>query len=84
MVLYGDSHAFNDIAIRAGWKFVLLSKPHCPVDMLPIANPRGFGPPGGEWIACDEWRRNSINRIDRIDPDLVVVSQLGTPRYSPK
>ena len=81
LVLYGDSHAImwaqaiNDIAIRARWRFVLLAKPDCPVNMLPYKNPAGFGAPGGEWSACDGWHRNSLQRINRIDPRLLIVTQ---------
>jgi len=81
VVLYGDSHALmwatalNDIAIRAQWRFVLLSKPGCPVNLLPIPNPQGWEAPGGEWVACDQWRRNATDRINRIDPDLLIVTQ---------
>jgi peptidoglycan/LPS O-acetylase OafA/YrhL len=90
MVLYGDSHAlmwaraFNDVAIRAKWRFVLLSKPGCPVDLLPIANPSGWGTPGGEWVACDQWRQNAIRRINRLEPDLLVVTQQTHPLDSPE
>ncbi len=90
VVLYGDSHALmwaralNDIAIRAQWRFVLLSKPGCPVDLLPIPDPPGWGVPGGEWTACDQWRRYAIARINRMDPDLLIVTQQAHPLDSPK
>jgi hypothetical protein len=81
VVLYGDSHALmwaqaiNDIAIRAEWKFVLLAKAGCPVDMLPYVNPAGFNAPGGEWTACAQWHQFALDRINRLDPDLVIVTQ---------
>jgi peptidoglycan/LPS O-acetylase OafA/YrhL len=87
IVLYGDSHALmwaravNDIAIRAKWKFVLLAKPDCPVNMLPYGNPKGFGTPGGEWSACDKWHQTATERINRLDPDLLIVTQY--PRTTP-
>ena len=81
VVLYGDSHALmwaqaiNDIAVRAEWKFVLLAKAGCPVDMLPFRNPVGFSVPGGEWTACAQWHQYVLNRINRLNPDLVIVTQ---------
>ncbi len=90
VVLYGDSHALmwaralNDVAIRAQWRFVLLSKPACPIDLLPIPNPPGLGAPGGEWVACDQWRRNAAARINRLDPDLLVVTQQAHPLDRPE
>jgi peptidoglycan/LPS O-acetylase OafA/YrhL len=85
VVLYGDSHALmwaqavNDIAIRAEWKFVLLAKAGCPVDMLPYTNPVGFNVPGGEWTACAQWHQFALDRINRLDPDLVIVTQATHP-----
>ncbi len=81
MVLYGDSHAamwfdaFDDIARWAHWKLVILGKGFCPVDALPYANPTGFGNLGGEFAACDQWHRFATERINRIHPDLVVMTQ---------
>jgi peptidoglycan/LPS O-acetylase OafA/YrhL len=81
MVLYGDSHAamwfvaFNDIAKWAHWKLVVLSKGFCPVDALPYGNPSGYGRPGDVFEACDQWHRYATARINRIHPDLVVMTQ---------
>ena len=81
VVLYGDSHALmwaqaiNDIAIRAEWKFVLLAKAGCPVDLLPYRNPVGFNALGGEWTACAQWHQFALDRINRLNPDLVIVTQ---------
>jgi peptidoglycan/LPS O-acetylase OafA/YrhL len=77
MVLYGDSHAgmwfkaLNDIATRARWRLVVLTKGSCPASDLPT-HPTGAT---GEWVACDRWHRFAINRIDKIAPDLLLVSQ---------
>ena len=90
MVLYGDSHALmwaqalDDVAIKARWRFVLLAKSGCPVGLVPIGNPAGYGAPGGEWSACDQWRRNASGRINRIDPDLMVVAQANRFAYPPR
>ncbi len=81
VVLYGDSHAgmwfdaMNRIAKQAGWKLVYLGKGDCPADMLPYQNPPGWGAAGGEYAVCDQWHRFALDRINRIRPDLVVVTQ---------
>jgi hypothetical protein len=77
MVLYGDSHAgmwfqaLDDIAVKAHWKLVALTKPSCPAAPLPTETPQSTG----EWTACDKWHQFAISRINRIDPDLLVISQ---------
>jgi hypothetical protein len=77
LVLYGDSHAamwfqaLDDIATRAGWRLVILSKAACPAAPLPTHYPTALG----DWPACDQWHRYAINRINRLDPDLLIVTQ---------
>ena len=81
MVVYGDSHAamwldaLNGIALRAHWQLIDLGKGYCPADSLPYANPPGWGTPGGEYVACDQWHRFAINRINQLRPNLVIVTQ---------
>lgn len=81
MVIYGDSHAamwldaLNGIALRAHWKLIDLGKGYCPADSLPYANPPGWGTPGGEYAACDQWHRFAINQINQLQPNLVIVTQ---------
>ncbi len=81
VVIYGDSHAamwfktLNDIAMRAHWRLIIMSKGTCPIDMLHFVNPKGWGAPGGEWQACDEWHTFAIKHIDQIDPNLVILTQ---------
>ena len=77
MILYGDSHAgmwfraLDDIATRAHWKLVILTKGSCPAAALPSQAPGTTG----DWVACDQWHQFAINRINRIDPNLLVISQ---------
>ena len=81
LVFYGDSHAamwfraLDDIATQAHWRLFVLSKGACPAAPLPTH------PPGaaGRWVACDQWHRFAIDRINRIDPDLLIVTQNVTP-----
>jgi hypothetical protein len=80
MVLYGDSHAamwfqaLDAIAKRAHWKLVVLTKSACLAASLPTQAP-GLR---GDWVACDRWHRFAINRINQIDPELLIVSQAAT------
>ena len=82
MVLDGDSHAtmwfeaFNAIAKQAGWRLVLLAKDWCHVGLIPRTNPPGFGRPGGRFTQCDTWQRFATARINALDPDLLVVTQM--------
>ncbi len=81
MVLYGDSHAamwfaaLDEIAKRAHWRLIVLTKGSCPAAPLSTHLP-GLG--SGVWAACDQWHRYAIKRINRIDPDLLIVSQSPT------
>jgi SGNH domain (fused to AT3 domains) len=80
-VLYGDSHAgmwfyaMDLIADVAHWKLVYLGKGYCPANMLSYGNPTGFGQPGGEYAACDQWHQYALGRMRQLHPDLVVVTQ---------
>jgi peptidoglycan/LPS O-acetylase OafA/YrhL len=80
-VLYGDSHAgmwlqaMNFIGIVAHWKIVYLGKGYCPADMLAYQNPPGIGRSDGEYAVCDKWHTFAIDRINRIHPDVVIITQ---------
>jgi hypothetical protein len=69
VVVFGDSHALHwtpallRIAERRGWRLVALLKANC-TSALVNTKP-----------ACNEWRRNSLERIRRLKPSLVI---LGT------
>lgn len=95
MVLYGDSHAgmwfdaLNDVAIKTHWRLVYLGKGDCPANLLQFNNPPGWGRSGADYAACDLWHRFAINRINQLDPTLVVVTQdyeapPGGSRYTPR
>jgi hypothetical protein len=75
MILYGDSHSemwfqtVDDIAEAAHWKLWYLGKEACPVELLPMAgNP-------GEYSQCDQWHSFAIDQINRVRPNVVIVSQ---------
>jgi peptidoglycan/LPS O-acetylase OafA/YrhL len=81
MVLYGDSHAgmwldaMVEVASQAHWRVAYLGKGSCPADSLTFQNPPGYGRPGGEYAACDQWHRFALQRINSLHPDLVVITQ---------
>ena len=81
MVLYGDSHAgmwfdaLNLIATVYHWKLYFLGKGYCPADTLQYGNPTGFGQSGGVYTVCDAWHKFALDRINRVHPDLVIVTQ---------
>ena len=81
MVVYGDSHAgmwfstLNSIAKSIHWRLAYLGKPWCPAASLPYPNPSGYGQFLGEYSACDQWHRFALNRIDKLHPDLVIITQ---------
>ncbi len=81
MVLYGDSHAamwfkaVNLIANVAHWKLYILGKGNCPADTLAFENPPGFGSSGSRYSACAAWHTFALDRINRVHPDLVIITQ---------
>jgi hypothetical protein len=88
MVLYGDSHAlmwfeaFDAVAKQAKWRLVVLGKDWCHVSLVERTNPPGFGVPGGRFTQCDAWHRIATQRINKLDPALVVVTEEpGGARY---
>jgi hypothetical protein len=67
--------AMNFLGIVDHWKVVYLGKGWCPADMLPYQNPPGLGRSDGEYADCDEWHKFAINRINKISPQLVIITQ---------
>ena len=86
MVLYGDSHAamwfraLDNIASADHWRLVVLTKASCPA--APLSVPARGVP--GRWVACDQWHRHVLERIDELRPALLVVSQAHSRLYSSK
>ncbi len=85
MVLYGDSHAamwfpaIKAIAARAHWRLAYLAKSGCPDEMLPFGDPARDELP---WPACSQWHTFALNRINRLQPDLLIVTQELPVRFS--
>jgi len=53
----------------------VLAKTYCPASLVTVENPPGIGSPGGAYAACDAWHRWAVATINRLRPDLLVVSQ---------
>lgn len=68
VVLLGDSHAMQwgpgliRLAKRKHWQVIALTRASCPAALVHID------------YYCDKWRRNSLRRIRRMKPGLVVVA----------
>ncbi|MBN8869024.1 MAG: hypothetical protein J0H66_03980 [Solirubrobacterales bacterium] len=68
VVLFGDSHAMQWgpglilLAEEKGWQVIALTRASCPASLVHID------------YFCDTWRRNSLRRIRRMRPGLVLVA----------
>jgi hypothetical protein len=77
MVLFGDSHAYmwfsalDAIAIASKWKLIALLDFGCPVADVTVWNTATKAPD----TACPSHRRAMIARIDKLNPNLVVMSE---------
>ena len=75
MVLYGDSHAAQwfpalvEIASRSGYKLISLTKSACPAVDTERRDQGGF-----KMSRCKQWRMNTIQRIQKINPDVLIMS----------
>jgi hypothetical protein len=76
-VLFGDSHAeqWESAFDRAGkqlhWKIVNWTKSACPAAQLTVVMPLL----NRAYTECDQWRRDTVNRIAALRPNLVVVGE---------
>jgi peptidoglycan/LPS O-acetylase OafA/YrhL len=88
MVAYGDSHilmwlpALVAVADRSHWRLVVMGKPYCPAGLVTPVDPPGWGPVDGPYRVCDQWHQWAIRTIERLHPNLLVVSQ-NTPLLAP-
>ena len=80
IVLFGDSHAahwfstFDSVAKMRGWKYVNWTKTKCPAALLHVQAQ------GRVYFECEEWKENIIERILKLRPTIVVVSNDKTYR----
>ncbi len=80
VVLFGDSHAdqwstpLAQLATEQGWRLVTLLKASCAVSSIADYSTRMQR----DWPECTEWRARSIAEIERMRPDVVIVSQFSS------
>ena len=80
-VVVGNSHgrhwipAFDEIAERAGWRAYYLVKSQCTAARVDLVLPGDDEP----WAECQEFNSWAEEQIERLQPDLVVVSTSGAP-----
>lgn len=76
VVLFGDSHAaqwfpaLEKASSDNGWALVSFTKSGCPSSDLTLWS----GPLNREYTECNEWRRNTVDRLNDMHPDLVVLA----------
>jgi len=84
VVLYGDSHAaqwfpaLEQLARKNGFELISLTKSACSSVDSPRANQGAY-----KNSECEQWRENSIERIQKMKPDAVILSNFQyftTPR----
>jgi peptidoglycan/LPS O-acetylase OafA/YrhL len=84
VVLYGDSHAaqwfpaLEQLARKNGFELISLTKSACSSVDSPRANQGAY-----KNSECEKWRENSIERIQKMKPDAVILSSFQyftTPR----
>lgn len=75
VLLVGDSvgaqwePALREIAVRRGWRLVVLTKSSCP-----IADVEFFYPPvGRNYDECTAWRKRVVDYVNRAKPDSVLI-----------
>jgi len=75
IVLFGDSHAaqwfptLNAIAVKNSLKLIVLTKSSCPAASVELPDQGAF-----RNVPCKQWRENSLERIKKMRPRAVFVS----------
>jgi len=84
LILFGDSHAMqyfpavDELAEIHGWRLIVLTKAECPpeeVEVKSMVEDR-------EYSQCDEWREETLKRIEGGDEHVTVVMS-GDTEYTP-
>src|SRR5690606_9408814 len=76
VVLVGDSHAaqwfpaLHAIAEEQDWRLLNRTKSACTPVLLPVASDQH----DGEYTECRDWKAAVYDELDRIEPDLVILS----------
>jgi peptidoglycan/LPS O-acetylase OafA/YrhL len=75
-VLLGDSHAgqwysaVHEVMRHSGWRLVVMTKSACPI----VDEEYFYERIGRTFTECGEWRRNAVERIRALRPELVIVA----------
>jgi peptidoglycan/LPS O-acetylase OafA/YrhL len=84
LILFGDSHAMqyfpavDELAEIHGWRLIVLTKAECPpeeVEVKSMVEDR-------EYSQCDEWREETLKRIEGGNKHMTVVMS-GDTEYTP-
>ncbi len=85
LILYGDSHAIQYfpalevLAEKHGWRLIALTKAECTPAEVPIRSMVA----NREYSQCDEWREDTLERIEAGHPRSAIVLMSGDTAYTP-
>ena len=85
LILFGDSHALQyapaleEVAETDHWRLIVLTKAECTPGEVPIRSMVA----DREYSQCDDWREDSLRRIEEGDPRSAVVVMSGDTAYTP-
>lgn len=85
VVLLGDSHAaqwfpaLELLAERWHWRLITMTKAACPALDLATHNPALRR----EYVECQQWRDQALNKIAALQPDLLVLASANTYAATP-
>jgi peptidoglycan/LPS O-acetylase OafA/YrhL len=85
LILFGDSHALQyapaleEVAETRSWRLIVLTKAECTPGEVPIRSMVA----DREYSQCDEWREDSLRRIEEGAPGSATVVMSGDTAYTP-
>jgi SGNH domain (fused to AT3 domains) len=85
LILFGDSHALQyappleELAETNRWRLIVLTKAECTPGEVPIRSMVA----DREYSQCDDWREDSLRRIEGGDPRTATVLISGDTAYTP-
>jgi peptidoglycan/LPS O-acetylase OafA/YrhL len=85
LILFGDSHALQyapaleALAESNHWRLIVLTKAECTPGEVPIRSMVA----DREYSQCDDWREDSLERIEQGDPGSAIVVISGDTAYTP-
>jgi peptidoglycan/LPS O-acetylase OafA/YrhL len=80
VVLFGDSHvaqwfpALESIAVKHHWRLFVFTKNACKVSQITIEYN------GGPYSSCDNWRAVTVDKIRKLEPELVITSNSNSAK----